>query len=105
MMARANMTKEQISDYVDDEAGQAKKVLAQFMAAVGTKASRSIARHINTTVAHEVLACAREVSAQLIVVGTHRRTRVAKVLLGSVAQDILQTAEQDVLAVPPSAES
>lgn len=39
----------------------------------------------------------------LLVVGTHGRSGVAKVLLGSVAEEILRSLEVDILAVPPAA--
>jgi nucleotide-binding universal stress UspA family protein len=105
MMTRVDMTRDQIAGHVAEEATQAKKALAQFMVDEGLEASRSIVRQINAAIHHEILACVREESAQLIVVGTHGRSGFAKLMLGSVAQSILQTAEQDVLAVPPSAES
>ena len=46
-----------------------------------------------------VLGVAREVSAELLVVGMHRRSPVGKALLGSNAQRILLNATCPVLAV------
>jgi nucleotide-binding universal stress UspA family protein len=37
----------------------------------------------------------------LIVIGTHGRSTVARALVGSVAESLLRTVETDVLAVPP----
>jgi nucleotide-binding universal stress UspA family protein len=51
------------------------------------------------TAADAVLGVAREVSAELLVVGMHRRSPVGKALLGSNAQRILLNATCPVLAV------
>ena len=51
------------------------------------------------TAADAVLGVAREVGAELLVVGMHRRSPVGKALLGSNAQRILLKATCPVLAV------
>ena len=59
-------------------------------------------RHLDVgaeTAADAVLGVAREVSAELLVVGMHRRSPVGKALLGSNAQRILLSAPCPVLAV------
>lgn len=43
---------------------------------------------------------AEELGADLIVVGTHGRTGVSRMLLGSVAETVVRTAPCPVLAVP-----
>lgn len=47
----------------------------------------------------DVLQAARDVDAELIVIGIRRRSPVGKLVLGSNAQDILLSAECPVLAV------
>ena len=49
--------------------------------------------------AEDLLQIAREVDAELIVIGLRRRTPVGKLILGSNAQHILLDAECPVLAV------
>lgn len=59
-------------------------------------------RHLDVgadTAADAVLGVAQEVSAELLVVGMHRRSPVGKALLGSNAQRILLNARCPVLAV------
>lgn len=52
-------------------------------------------------VAEQVLTVAVEVGAVLVVLGLRRRTPVGKLLMGSVAQRVLLTADCPVLAVKP----
>lgn len=49
-----------------------------------------------------LLAAARELEAELIVIGVRRRSPVGKLVLGSVSQDVILGAECAVLAVKPS---
>jgi nucleotide-binding universal stress UspA family protein len=49
----------------------------------------------------DLLACAREVDADELVVGVRRRNPTAKVVFGSVAQRVLLNADRPVLVVPP----
>jgi nucleotide-binding universal stress UspA family protein len=46
-----------------------------------------------------IVACAAEVGAELIVVGTHGRTGLKRLALGSVAEHVIRDAECSVLAV------
>lgn len=52
-------------------------------------------------VADEIVAEAREWSADLLVVGTHARGWTARMMLGSVAEAALRDAPCNVLAIPP----
>ena len=49
--------------------------------------------------ADQILALARDLNAELIVIGLRRRTPVGKFIMGSQAQTILLQAECPVLAV------
>jgi nucleotide-binding universal stress UspA family protein len=51
------------------------------------------------TPSEDLIQCARDVNADLIVIGLRRRSPVGKLLLGSNAQEILLDAECPVLAV------
>lgn len=51
-----------------------------------------------------ILQVAREETADLVVIGMRRRSRVGKLVMGSNAQDILLSADVPVLAVKPRTE-
>jgi nucleotide-binding universal stress UspA family protein len=61
-----------------------------------------IRQTMGVDVAEQVLAVADEVSASLVVIGLRRRSPVGKLIMGSVAQRILLSADCPVLAVKPS---
>ncbi len=50
--------------------------------------------------ANEILACAHESSSDLIVIGTHGRSGLERLVLGSVAEKVLRKAACPVLTVP-----
>ncbi len=53
-------------------------------------------------VAHQIIRYARDKGIGLIVLGTHGRTGVSRVLLGSVAESVVRLASCPVLTVPAS---
>lgn len=53
--------------------------------------------------AHEILAAAAAVRAGLVVMGTHGAGRVARLLMGSVADKVLRQTSRPVVVVPPAA--
>lgn len=55
----------------------------------------------NGSAATEIVDAARELSCDLVVVGTHGRTGFARVLLGSVAEKVVRHASCSVLVVRP----
>jgi universal stress protein A len=64
--------------------------------------------HIRTAllsgrVAHQIIRYARQEGIGLIVLGTHGRTGVSRVLLGSVAESVVRLAHCPVLTVPAAA--
>lgn len=50
--------------------------------------------------ADQIVASARELSADVVIVGTHARKGLARVLVGSTAERVLRTAACPVLGVP-----
>ena len=51
---------------------------------------------------HEIVALAEQVGADLVVMGTHARKAIQRLLLGSVTERVLRTTDIPVLTVPPA---
>ncbi len=96
------MTKEQRESYIADEQAAASRNLSEFVKSVRLEMSQQTVRLAETSTAEAILKAAKEISADLVVVGTHGRTGFAKFFLGSVAEAVLRGADRDVLAVPPA---
>ena len=47
-----------------------------------------------------IISCAKEFKADLIVIGTHSRSGIDRLLMGSVAEHVVRHAEVPVLVVP-----
>ena len=58
-------------------------------------------RVVSGYAAEEIVAVAEEVGADLIVLGTHGRKGLDKILFGSVAEKVIKTAKLPVLSMRP----
>jgi nucleotide-binding universal stress UspA family protein len=75
---------------------------AQRLRAAGLSADARVEER-ETSIARTVLAVARHVDAEAIVVGTRGRGGVKSALLGSVSHDLVQHADRAVVVVPSAA--
>lgn len=98
-----SMGKEGREDYLNDLRTDARQSLAAFIARLGIEQVEKVVRPEETTVANEILMAAEELKADLIVVATSGKGAVARMVLGSVAGQVLKDARCDVLAIPPDA--
>jgi len=71
------------------------------------RAVKKFAGNIQVTQFHEygstsdgIISCAKEFGADLIIVGTHNRTGLDRLLMGSVAEHVVRHSEVPVLVVP-----
>jgi nucleotide-binding universal stress UspA family protein len=90
-----------LKDYLAEEAERASRELSSFLADAKCEFAGRFVKQAQSSTANTICKAAQEASADLLVVGTHGRTGLGQILLGSVAQDVLRTATIDVLAVPP----
>ena len=74
--------------------------LHRTLAAAGV--DHDVVQHVGLEPADDILDAARETGAELVVIGTRRRTPVGKLLMGSTAQRVLLEADCPVLAVKVS---
>lgn len=96
------MSCEPIEGYGAAERTRAPEDLLAFLAAQGHE------RHpwsliVEEGTAFDVLAKAvRETQPYLLIIGSRGRSGIAKVLLGSIAEETLRKIEVDILIVPPA---
>lgn len=91
-----------LADYARE---QAEREMGEFLAELSATAAAHDVR-VQTSIrfgqpAETVIARAAELSAPLLVVGTHGRSGIAHMLLGSVAERLVRMSEAPVLVVPP----
>ena len=104
LMLRAAMTEAQLQDYMAEERARARSELAAFVGRLAMPGMQGRIAPIEGSVAGAIWDAARGAGAGLVVVGTRSRSGLARLLLGSVAEDVLRHAdpEIDVLTVPPT---
>ena len=73
--------------------------LAEFLGSVDSQGVRVESRLLDGVPYVEIIHAARELKADLIVVGTHGRTGLAHLLLGSVAERVVRTSDVPVLTI------
>lgn len=101
MMWRAGVGKGEIEEYIKEEEEQAVKELDEFLQRHQTGYAGKILRPNQSSAAVVICDVAREINADLLVVGSRGRTGIKKLFLGSVAEQVLRDADRDVLVVPP----
>ncbi len=92
---------------VDFDAAEAaqKEIADEVQAKISALSTSSIAHFVHTRIgdpAKELIGLADETGADLIVVGTHGRTGVSRLLMGSVAEKVVRNGTCPVLVVRPA---
>jgi len=104
LLRRASLPDDAIEDYIDEAREQAERELRMFLSRESFERSAVVLHPSLRTVPGEIREAAKESAADLIVLGSRGRSDLARTLLGSVSEEILRTAERDVLAVPSGPE-
>lgn len=100
---------EEMEKTFHDEAQQnLEKYLAGRLAELEKKGARLNRKRVGAAVdfgtpAASILALARSIQADLVIVGTHSRTGLERLVLGSVAQEVLRGASCPVLVAHAAA--
>ncbi len=88
-----------LSDLIRENA---EREMTEFLAKVSTPAGVSVSHHLlSGEPASVILAEAAKPQYDLLVAGTHGRSGVTKLLLGSVTEKLIRLSPIPVLAVPP----
>ena len=101
LVMRHAMPREDQEHYLADEQKDAIRALSRFVTSTNIEDIRQITRHETSAAPHEILKAAGEEHADLMVMSTHGRGGLAKMFIGSVTEQVLGTAQIDVLAIPP----
>ncbi|SFV33132.1 universal stress protein [Hyphomicrobium facile] len=99
-LAFADVTDERISAYVETEQQRATSELQGYLTSRSFDAARCSYYVAEGDPVPVISKAVDAIGPELLVVGTHGRSGVAKMLLGSVAEQLLRTMELDILAVP-----
>ena len=100
----AGVPRERIADYVAQEQLRASAELAAFLQSHGLSDAAWSFRVEEDEPFQTISRVAAEIYPGLLVIGTHSRSGIAKILLGSVAEEVLRALEIDILVVPTAAE-
>ena len=101
-MFHAGLSQDTIDGYVANERVRASKELAEFLEANGLDDHGQPVRVVEEGAPVEVISKAvAQVKPDVLIIGTHGRTGIAKILLGSVTEEVLRSLDIDILAVPP----
>ena len=103
MMHRAMSAPDAIHDYVRGEDRRARARLKRFVLGTDLRGSRWTTAPINGSAPRAINEAAAGERASLIVMGTSQRRGLERLVLGSVAEQVIATADRDVLVIPDGA--
>lgn len=100
-MFYAGLSRDSIDGYVADERARATNELIAFLEASGLD-DHGRSMRIEEGAPSEVISKAVEqLNPDILIIGTHGRSGIARALLGSVTEEVLRSLDVDILAVPP----
>ena len=100
-MVMAGVSRAGIDEYVASERQKAVDDLTTFLAESGL-GGRGWSLRVEEGGAFQVISrVVEEARPDLLLIGTHGRSGLLKVLLGSVTEEVLRSLNVDILAVPP----
>jgi len=100
IMQQAMETPAAVDHYRQNEVCRASSEFDAFLTWAGLPDARPVLRPHDGSTALAILAAAEEQSADLIIVGSSQKSGFERLLLRSVAEEVLLDAKRDVLVVP-----
>lgn len=101
-MFYAGLSRDVIDAYVTEERLRVTKELVAFLEANGLHDDHGPSIRTAEGGPFEVISTATEQSKpDVLIIGTHGRSGIARALLGSVTEEVLRSLDVDILAVPP----
>jgi universal stress protein E len=102
LMSRADIRREDIEKYIAEERVRAGGELAAFLRTEEPGLQGWALRVRDGTPIEVISKAVKEIKPDLLLMGTQGRSGIPKLLLGSVAEQVLRSVGVDVLAVPPA---
>jgi universal stress protein E len=100
-LSYAGLSRDSIDEYVASERLRAADEMTAFLDA-NAMAEHQQSMMIEEGAPFEVISSAvQRLQPDVLVIGTHGRSGIAKALLGSVTEEVLRLLDVDILAVPP----
>lgn len=99
-MSIASLDQASIDGYIEGERRQAGDELAAFLIANGLQREQWRLRLEEGTPMEIISRAVTDIQPDLVVMGTHSRSRLLKALIGSVTDETLRSINVDVLVVP-----
>lgn len=100
LMRRIPASTDEVNNYFTDEQKRVAALLKSLLVETGLHPTQHLALPKKTTIANTICTTVNDSGTDLVIVGTRSRTGLGKLLLGSVAEEILRIADFDVLAIP-----
>jgi universal stress protein E len=97
----ANARRDQIDDYIASERQVASQALFSFLKDQDLSNAQWAYRVEEGDALAVISRAVKETGSDLVVIGTHGRSGIVKLLIGSVAEEVLRNLDVDILAVPP----
>jgi len=101
LMTRASLIEVEKESYIAGEKSRAKKEVTAFIGRINFDEMSTILKPATNNIAETICETAKELPAELIVIGTCCRSVIARALIGSVTEGVLRDSDRDVLAIPP----
>ena len=101
-MSSAGFSRDSIDEYVASERRRAANEMAAFLD------TNAMAEHQRSMIIEEgapfglISSAVQRLQPDVLVIGTHGRSGIAKALLGSLTEEVLRSLDVDILAVPPA---
>ncbi len=104
MMYYAGVERERVDEHVEVSASQARAAVTKFLSDNGFDRLSNVLLIEKGTPFEAIEAGISQLQPDLLVIGTRGHGGLKRILLGSVADQVLRRVECDVLAVPPEAD-
>lgn len=100
-LRRAGVTVAALNEAFASETQSIMPTIGGFAVEAGVPVEKFVVKPVLFNTPDTILQTAKELNADLLVVGSHRKTAFKRFMLGSVSEACILHAEQDLLIIPP----